>query len=206
MSELIFIRLRPKAKSAVIIDPVLDYDPVSGKVTTGSADALLAYVADKGLKVERLIETHVHADHLTSAAYLKKKLAEAGHKGPNGEPAPLTCIGERITMVQETFGDIFRIPSSDMKRDGSQFDHLWKDGEEWKLGSLDCKVMFTPGHTPACSTVMIGPDAAFCGDTIFLPDVGSARCDFPKGSAETLFTSIKDRLFGLPDGVRIYVG
>lgn len=157
---------------------MLDYDPVTGKVTTASADALLAQVAAEGLSVERLIETHVHADHLTSAAYLRRKLAEAGHKGPAGEPAPLVCIGERIDAVQQTFAEVFKIPESEMKRDGSQFDHLWKDGEEWKLGELECKVYFTPGHTPACSTVIIGPDAAFVGDTLFLPDGGFELVSF----------------------------
>ncbi|KAI9002976.1 beta-lactamase-like protein [Hyaloraphidium curvatum] len=196
----------PATKASVIIDPVLDYDPVSGKVTTKSADEVLAYVAEKGLKVERIIETHMHADHLTSAQYLKTMLGRQGTHGLDGKSAPVTCIGERITVVQETFAKIFRIPESEMARDGSQFDVLWKDGEMFKLGNLDCKVFFTPGHTPACSTVQIGPDAAFCGDTIFLPDVGSARCDFPKGSAETLYKSIKEGLFGLPDSVRIYVG
>ena len=185
---------------------MLDYEPVAGKVTTASADALLSHVAAHGLHVERLIETHVHADHLTAAAYLKRRLAALGHTGPNGEPAPLVCIGERITAVQETFAEIFKIPESEMKRDGSQFDHLWAVGETFSLGSLACRVLFTPGHTPACATVLIGPDAAFVGDTLFLEDVGSARVDFPRGSAEALWESITNGLFALPDNVRIYVG
>lgn len=175
-------------------------------MSTTAADKLLDFVKEKGLRVERILESHVHADHLTSSAYLKRKLKAMGGHGLDGNSAPLVCIGEKVSVVQETFGDIFKIPVSDMPRDGSQFDHLFKDGESFKLGKLDCKVMFTPGHTPACSTVLIGPDAAFCGDTIFLPDVGSARVDFPKGSAEALFKSIKETIFGLSENVRIFVG
>lgn len=180
----------PSTKKCAIIDSVLNFDAASGRTTTKSADAIIDYVADNGLDVEWILETHIHADHLTAAPYLHEKL---GGK---------TGISSRINHVQSTFGKVFNAEAG-FARDGSQFDILFDDGEKFKLGNIDAYVMHTPGHTPACSTVIIG-DAAFVGDTLFMPDYGTARCDFPGGDARTLYRSIQ-KIFSLPDQTRLFM-
>ncbi len=180
----------PATKHAAIIDSVHDYDPKSGRTSTESADAVVAWVKEHGLSVDWLLETHAHADHLSAAPYLKDKVG--------GEIA----IGEHITAVQETFGKVFNA-GSEFAVDGSQFDHLFKDGDTFKIGDMEARVMHTPGHTPACVSYLIG-DAVFVGDTIFMPDFGTARCDFPGGDARTLYRSMK-RLLDLPAETRIFL-
>ncbi len=180
----------PATKKCAIIDSVLDYDAASGRTKTKSADEIIDYVRQNDLTVEWIIETHVHADHLTAAPYLKSKL---GGK---------TGIGNKIDVVQSTFGKVFNAESA-FKRDGSQFDHLFADGETFKVGTIDARVIHTPGHTPACTTVIIG-DAGFVGDTLFMPDYGTARCDFPGGDARTLYRSIQ-KIFALPGETRLFM-
>jgi glyoxylase-like metal-dependent hydrolase (beta-lactamase superfamily II) len=180
----------PTSSSCAIIDSVLDIDYAAGRIATTSADQIIAFVTEHKLKVEWLIETHVHADHLSAAPYIQSKCG-----GKIG-------IGEQITVVQETFGKVFN-EGTDFQRDGSQFDHLFKDGDTYKIGALDALVMHTPGHTPACMTHVIG-DAAFVGDTLFMPDGGSARADFPGGDSRTLFRSIR-RVLSLPPDMRLFM-
>ncbi|PQA87437.1 MBL fold metallo-hydrolase [Hyphococcus luteus] len=180
----------PATKKCAIIDSVLDYDPASGRTMTKSADEIIAYVKENGLDVEWILETHVHADHLTAAPYLKEKLG--------GKMA----IGNKIDVVQSTFAKIFNAESA-FKRDGSQFDRLFADGDRFKLGEIDAHVIHTPGHTPACTTIVIG-DAGFVGDTLFMPDYGTARCDFPGGDAATLYRSIQ-KIFALPGDTRLFM-
>ena len=180
----------PATKSAAIIDSVLDYDPASGRTSTLSADQVIAYVQAEDLTIEWIIETHVHADHLSAAPYLKDKL---GGK---------TGIGEHISTVQNVFGKVFNA-GTDFARDGSQFDHLFADGETFWIGELRGQVLHTPGHTPACLTFVIG-DAAFVGDTLFMPDFGTARCDFPGGDARTLYKSIQ-KVLSLPPETRLFM-
>jgi glyoxylase-like metal-dependent hydrolase (beta-lactamase superfamily II) len=180
----------PASLQAAVIDSVLDYDPVSGRTRRASADALIAFVKAQGLTVAWVIDTHVHADHLSAAPYVQSQL---GGK---------LAIGEHIREVQQVFGDIFHAEAT-FPRDGSQFDHLFKDGERYLLGSIEAMAIHTPGHTPACMTHVIG-DAAFVGDTLFMPDYGTARCDFPGGDARTLFRSIQ-RIFQLPGETRIFL-
>jgi glyoxylase-like metal-dependent hydrolase (beta-lactamase superfamily II) len=172
-----------------IIDSVLDYDMNAGKTTTISADKVIAYVTEQGLSVEWILETHAHADHLTASHYLKEKLG-----GKIG-------IGEHIKEVLKFWVPLFNT-THDTPLDGSQFDHLFKDGETFTIGSIEVKVMHTPGHTPACLTYLMG-DAAFVGDTIFMPYTGTARTDFPGGSAQTLYRSIQ-KLLALPENTRIF--
>ncbi|MCV6613936.1 MAG: MBL fold metallo-hydrolase [Cellvibrionaceae bacterium] len=180
----------PATAVAAIMDSVLDYAPNSGRTGTGSADQLIKRVQAQGLDVQWHLETHVHADHLSAAPYLQEKLG--------GQLA----IGECITTVQEVFGQVFNA-EQDFARDGSQFDRLFKDGDCFKLGELDCKVIHTPGHTPACVSYLIG-DALFVGDTLFMPDYGTARCDFPGGDAPTLYHSIQ-KLLAHPDQTRVFM-
>lgn len=174
----------PVTRRAAIIDSVLDYDPKSGRSSHTSADLVIAYIQREGLTLEWLLETHAHADHLSAAPYLKDKL---GGK---------LAIGRRICDVQAVFKRIFN--AKDMNTDGREFDHLLDDGELLKIGELEVSVMYTPGHTPACLTFVMGREA-FIGDTLFMPDYGSARCDFPGGDAQTLFHSIKKILALAPD-------
>jgi glyoxylase-like metal-dependent hydrolase (beta-lactamase superfamily II) len=176
--------------SCVIIDPVLDYDHKSGRTRTDTADKLIKFVEEKKLQVEWILETHAHADHITAAAYLKQKL---GGK---------TAIGDHIPTVQKVFKGIFNL-ESDFATDGSQFDHLLKDGEEFHFGDLTGSTLFVPGHTPACVAYQIG-DAVFVGDTMFMPDVGTARCDFPGGDAKVLYGSVK-KILSLPDTTRLFM-
>jgi len=181
----------PQGSACAIIDSVLDFDHASGRTDTSSADKIVAFVSDNNLRTEWILESHVHADHLSAAPYLQEKLG-----GKIG-------IGDRITMVQDTFGKVFN-EGTEFQRDGSQFDALFRDGDTFHIGQLRADVMHTPGHTPACLTYVIG-DAAFVGDTLFMPDFGTARCDFPGGSAHDLFNSIQ-RILSLPDDTRIFVG
>ena len=180
----------PATGAAMIFDPVLDYCAASGRTSTKSADLLISYIKDNNLSTKYIIETHAHADHLSSAPYLKQELG--------GQ----TMIGADIDAVQKVFGPIFHAEDG-FKTDGSQFDLLPKDGEIFVLGEMQVTAIHTPGHTPACMSYHIG-DAVFVGDTLFMPDFGTARCDFPGGSAETLYNSIQ-KLFALPDETRVYL-
>ena len=179
----------PATKRAAIIDPVLDYDPASGRTSTSSSDAVIAYVNEAGLNIDWILETHVHADHLSSAAYLQEQLG--------GQIA----IGADVTIVQATFKSVFNI--KDLQLDGSQFDHLFTDGDAFDIGNIAARIIATPGHTPACVTYVIG-DNAFIGDTLFMPDFGTARTDFPGGSAAQLYDSIQ-KIFSLPDDMRLFL-
>jgi len=180
----------PSTKQAAIIDSVMDYEPNGGRIFYESADVLIEHIKTNDLKLEWILETHAHADHLSASQYLKQKL---GGK---------IAIGKQITTVQDLFGKVFEYDDN-FKTDGSQFDHLFEDGEEFKLGNIPVKIIYTPGHTPADYTFIFG-DAVFPGDTIFMPDFGSARCDFPKGSAEMLYDSVQ-KLFSLPEEMRMYM-
>lgn len=179
----------PASSESAIIDSVLDYDQASGQTSTASADAVIAAVREQGRVISLILETHVHADHLSAAPYIQEQIG-----GKIG-------IGAHITEVQETFGKVFNEGTA-FERDGSQFDLLLGDGDRLNIGSLPLRVIHTPGHTPACLSYVIG-DAVFVGDTIFMPDFGTARTDFPGGSAEDLFRSIQ-RLFELPDDTRVF--
>ena len=180
----------PVSRQCAIIDPVLDYDPKSGRTSTQSADAVITHVRTNDLEVAWIMETHAHADHLTAAPYLKK------HIGGR------VAIGAHISAVQDTFKQVFNAESG-FQTDGSQFDHLFKDGEAFAVGEIAGRVIHTPGHTPACVTYVI-EDAAFVGDTMFMPDYGTARCDFPGGDAATLYESIH-RILSLPDETRLFM-
>ena len=176
--------------AAAIIDSVLDYDPKSGRTRTTSADKVIDYVMAQGLKVQWILETHAHADHLSAAPYLKQKLG-----GKIG-------IGAQITRVQKVFKGIFNL-EPEFRMDGSQFDVLLKDGEAFRIGDLTASVIAVPGHTPACVAYQVG-DAVFVGDTMFMPDVGTARCDFPGGDAKTLYASVR-KLLSLPTDTRLFM-
>lgn len=193
-STVSYVLLDAETRQCALIDTVLDYDPKSGRIATRSADRLLARVRELGASVQWILETHVHADHLSAADYLKRRLG--GRTG----------IGGHVTTVQRTFGELFNA-GPDVARDGSQFDHLFADGEAFDVGALQCRAMHTPGHTPACMTYVAsdGVDvAAFVGDTLFMPDAGTARCDFPGGDARTLFQSI-NKVLSLPAHAMLYV-
>jgi glyoxylase-like metal-dependent hydrolase (beta-lactamase superfamily II) len=179
----------PDSARAAIIDPVLDYDPASGRTSTASADKVARFVGDNGLDVDWILETHVHADHLTAAPYLKEKLGGR------------IAIGSNVAAVQEAFKGVFNI--EDLATDGSQFDHLFEDGDAFEVGSIAGSVIGTPGHTPACITYVVG-DAAFVGDTLFMPDFGTARTDFPGGDAGMLYDSIQ-RILALPGETRLFL-
>jgi glyoxylase-like metal-dependent hydrolase (beta-lactamase superfamily II) len=180
----------PQTKQAAIVDSVLDYDPKSGRTSRASADAVIAFVRDEGFTVQWILETHVHADHLSAAPYLKDQVGGT------------LAIGSNIRTVQDVFGKVFNA-GTEFARDGSQFDRLFEDGETFMLGSIEAKAIHTPGHTPACMTYVIG-DAAFVGDTLFMPDYGTARCDFPGGDAHALYRSIQT-LYALPDETRLFL-
>ena len=180
----------PATRMAAIIDPVLDFEPKSGKLSTTSADALLKAVADHELRLAYVLETHAHADHLSAGDHIRRL---TGAK---------LIIGAHITEVQTVFAPMF--DADDVKPDGSQFDILLREGDTLQLGDLQIGVLHTPGHTPACNTYLIG-DAAFVGDTLFMPDYGTARADFPGGDARTLYHSIQ-KILALPEATRIFVG
>jgi glyoxylase-like metal-dependent hydrolase (beta-lactamase superfamily II) len=180
----------PASTSCAIIDSVMDIDYAAGRISSESADRLIAYVAERGLKAEWILETHVHADHLSGAPYIQQKLG--GKLG----------IGAGIIAVQDTFGKIFN-EGTEFQRDGSQFDQLFNDGDAFTIGGMTAHILSTPGHTPACITIVVG-NAAFVGDTLFMPDGGSARADFPGGDARQLFRSIR-RVLALPQDMRLFI-
>ena len=181
----------PNGHAAAIIDSVLDFDHASGTTQTSSADKIIAYVKEQALDIQWLLESHVHADHLSAAPYIQDQLG--GRIG----------IGNNITLVQDTFGKVFN-EGTEFQRDGSQFDQLFDHGDVFHIGQMRVDVLHTPGHTPACLTYVI-EDAAFVGDTLFMPDFGTARCDFPGGSSQTLYESIQ-KILSLPDETKIFVG
>ena len=180
----------PTSDACAIVDSVMDIDYAAGRISYKHADKMIAFVQEKGLKLEWLIETHVHADHLSAAPYIQKKLG--GKLG----------IGRNITVVQDTFGKVFN-EGTEFQRDGSQFDCLFDDGDTYKIGNMEAFAIHTPGHTPACMTHVVG-DAAFVGDTLFMPDGGSARADFPGGDAGVLYDSIQ-KVLTLPDETRLFM-
>jgi glyoxylase-like metal-dependent hydrolase (beta-lactamase superfamily II) len=189
-----YIVLDKGTKHCALVDSVLDYDPKSGRTSHISADRLIARVREMGATVQWILETHVHADHLSAAPYLKQELG--GQLG----------IGQHITTVQKVFGGLFNA-GSDFARDGRQFDHLFADDETFAIGGLQARAMHTPGHTPACMTYVVEDaeqTAAFVGDTLFMPDYGTARCDFPGGDARTLFRSI-NKVLSLPPATQLYM-
>lgn len=185
-----YVVVDPATQHCAIIDSVLDYDPAAGRTSTTGAQRLVDFVHDNGFTVEWVMETHVHADHLSAAPFVQQQL---GGK---------LAIGAHITEVQEIFGKVFNA-GTEFARDGSQFDHLFTDGDTFQIGSIEAKAIHTPGHTPACMTYVIG-DAVFVGDTLFMPDYGTARCDFPGGDAGTLYRSIQ-KIFTLPGHYRMFM-
>lgn len=180
----------PNTSSCAVIDSVLDFDYASGTISNESADEIVQYITTNNLSLEWIIDTHVHADHLSAAPYIQERLGGT------------LAIGAGIVAVQETFGKIFN-EGTRFARDGSQFDHLFAPNERYMLGSIECTALHTPGHTPACMTHLIG-DAAFVGDTLFMPDAGTARCDFPGGSAAQLYESVQG-ILALPDTTRLFM-
>ena len=191
---LSYLVLDTQSRHCALVDSVLDYDPKAGRTQRASADRLVARVRELGAQVDWILETHVHADHLTAAPYLKQQLGGR------------IAIGDRITRVQEVFGQLFNA-GDEFARDGRQFDRLFADGGEFTIGGLQARVLHTPGHTPACVTYLVGDGqetAAFVGDTLFMPDYGTARCDFPGGDARTLYRSIR-KLLALPPATRLYM-
>lgn len=185
-----YIVADPDTKQCAVIDTVLDYDANMGRTRTDSADKVIASIKEQGLTVTWLIETHVHADHLSAAPYIQQQL---GGK---------IAIGDQITQVQDIFGNLFHAEDG-FSRNGSQFDHLLTPNEELKIGNLSMTAMHTPGHTPACMSFVVG-DACFVGDTLFMPDYGTARCDFPGGDATTLYESM-EQILSLPDETRLFM-
>jgi len=188
-----YVVFDPKTRDALIIDPVWDYDPASSKMTTRSVDLLLEWIRSKELRVHYVLETHAHADHVSGAQMVRERL-----------PGVKVAIGQNIRDVQKVFKKIYNLEPG-FPVDGSQFDLLLNEASDLSAGSLVVKTIFTPGHTPACASYLIG-DAVFVGDAIFMPDYGTGRCDFPSGSAEDLYTSIHEKLFKLPDSTRVFVG
>lgn len=180
-------------KDAVILDPVWDYDPSASKMSSQSAEQVLAFVKENDLNVHYILETHAHADHVSGSQILKEKL-----------PGTKIGIGAKITEVQKVFKDVFNLDPN-FKTDGSQFDLLLKEGQVLEAGSLKIETIYTPGHTPACSSYIIG-ESVFTGDALFMPDYGTGRCDFPAGSADDLYTSVHEKLYKLPDHYKVYVG
>lgn len=180
----------PASNACAVIDSVMDFDYAAGRISSTQADQVIAFIIENGLQLDWIIETHVHADHLSGAPYIQGKLG-----GKIG-------IGEHITLIQDTFGKVFN-EGTEFARDGSQFDHLFKDGDSYQIGGMTAFAMLTPGHTPACMTHVIG-NAAFVGDTLFMPDGGSARADFPGGDARILYRSIQ-RVLTLPAEMRLFM-
>lgn len=191
---LSYLLMDQHTREAAVIDSVLDYDPKSGRTSTASADHLIARIGELGARLEWILETHMHADHLSAAPYLKKRLGGR------------IAIGSHVTQVQETFGKLFNA-GLDMPRDGSQFDVLFDDGARFSIGQVQARTLHTPGHTPACLTYVVevaGETLAFIGDTLFAPDYGTARCDFPGADARTLYRSIA-RILALPPDTRLFM-
>jgi glyoxylase-like metal-dependent hydrolase (beta-lactamase superfamily II) len=181
----------PETKDAVVIDPVLDLDPLAWRTSTRSANLVREYVSDAGLRVRYILDTHAHADHLSGMEVLRE-----AYQAP-------TAIGDKITVVQKTFAGLYNM--KDLPTDGRQWDTLLTDGDQLAAGSIEINALHTPGHTPACMTYKIG-DAVFTGDALFMPDYGTGRCDFPNGSAEDLYDSVAGKLYRLPDATRVFVG
>ena len=192
-STVSYILIDETTQNCAIIDSVLDYDIFSGKISHQSADNLIAFIKDNNLQVQWILETHIHADHLTAATYLKEKLGE--------KAAPKIAIGEGIFEVLKYWVKVFNI-GDETPIDGSQFDHIFKDGDTFKIGNLEAKFLTTPGHTPACGSYLIG-DSAFVGDLIFMPNLGTGRADFPSGDAKQEFDSIQ-KIFSLPPSTKIF--
>lgn len=192
-STLTYVVFDPESRDAVVIDPVLDYDPASSEVSHVSVDRVSVFLRKRELELRLILETHAHADHLSGSQVLKRRF-----------PAAQTGIGAKITVVQAIFKDVFDLPA-EFPTDGRQFDRLLHDGEIVEAGSLRFEVIATPGHTPGCVSYRF-EDALFTGDAMFMPDMGTGRCDFPAGSAEDLYDSITQRIYTLPDETRIFVG
>ena len=188
-NTLTYVVVDPETGQCAVIDPVLDYDLTAGRTSTTAVDAVIEFIEANNLSLDLVLETHVHADHLSAAPVLKERLQAK------------IAIGDHITAIQEVFTGIFNL--KDVATDGSQFDLLLADGDEFPIGNIQAKVMHTPGHTPACVTFVIG-DAVFVGDTLFMPDFGTARCDFPGGDAEALYDSIQ-KIFELPNDARLFM-
>jgi len=185
-----YVVIDPQSRRCALVDSVLDYDAASGHTSHAGAQKLVDFVRAQNLTVDWLLETHVHADHLSAAPWLQEQV---GGK---------LAIGDHIRTVQDTFGKVFNA-GTDFARDGSQFDHLFHDGDRYQVGELQARALHTPGHTPACMSHLVG-DALFVGDTLFMPDYGTARCDFPGGDARTLYRSIR-KLLTLPDETRVFL-
>ncbi len=185
-----YVVAEPAGTACAVIDPVMGFDPKSGRTSTAPADKIIAFVRETGLKVQWVLETHVHADHLTASPQIKQALGGR------------SAIGNRIGAVQQTFKALFNFGDW-MATDGRQFEHLFADGETFRIGAMDVTVLHTPGHTPACVTYVVG-DAAFVGDTLFMPDYGTARADFPGGDAAQLYRSIR-RILALPPATRLFM-
>ncbi len=192
-ATMTYVVFDEQTRDAVIIDPVLDYDPASSRIWTESSDVVFEYVENEALKVYFILETHAHADHISGAQYLKDKLNDVE-----------IVIGQNITAVQKVFKNVFGLPAG-FATDGSQFDRLAVEGETIEAGTIKIDTIHTPGHTPACVTYKID-DAIFTGDALFMPDVGTGRCDFPAGSSEDLYESIHEKLYSLPEDTRVFVG
>ena len=190
---LTYVVYDANSKDAVIIDPVLNYDPASSSYSYESVDEVMDFVKSQNLKVEYILETHAHADHLTGADELRKRI-----------PGAKVAIGSKITEVQKVFRDIYNF--KDWKADGSEFDKLLEDGEGLTSGTITVKTLHTPGHTPACASYLINDKMVFTGDALFMPDFGVGRTDFPAGSAEDLYQSVHGKLYSLPDDVVVYTG
>ncbi|AWV90372.1 MBL fold metallo-hydrolase [Bradymonas sediminis] len=191
-STLSYVVYDVDTRDAVVIDPVLDYEPKSSKTWTESADALIAFVKDNDLKLQYILETHAHADHLSGSQIVQQAFPQAK-----------LAVGERITEVQKVFKNVFDLPA-DFPTDGRQFDLLLNEDEPLQVGTLTIETIFTPGHTPACVTYKV-EDAIFTGDALFMPDMGTGRCDFPGGSSADLYESVQ-KLYALPDDTRVFVG
>lgn len=190
---LTYVLWDEKTRDAIVIDPVMDYDPAASKTSERSAQTVIEFLRSKELKLHFILETHAHADHLSGSQIIKREF-----------PTAQIAIGEKITKVQEVFKGVFDLPE-DFKTDGSQFDRLLKDEEEFQAGSIKIKTLFTPGHTPACASYYIDGNV-FVGDALFMPDYGTGRCDFPAGSAVDLYHSVHNRLYELPENTKVYTG
>ncbi len=190
---LTYVLWDERTNDAITIDPVLDYDPASSKTSEDSARVVIEFLRSRQLKLHWILETHAHADHMSGSQSIKREF-------PNAK----TAIGERITEVQAIFKNVYDLPEN-FKTDGSQFDRLLRNDEEFSAGSIKIKTLFTPGHTPACVSYCID-DTVFVGDALFMPDYGTGRCDFPAGSAAELYHSVHDRLYELPGDTRVYTG
>jgi len=192
-STFTYVVFDPESRDAIVIDPVLDYEPVGSKIWTESVDEVIDFIKSENFTLHYIMETHAHADHISGAQMIKDQFPQAQ-----------TTIGKNITVVQEYFKNMFNL-ADDFPTDGSQFDRLLEDNETISAGTLDIEVIFTPGHTPACASYKI-EDAIFMGDAFFMPDSGTGRCDFPAGSAHDLYNSITQRIYTLPDETRIFMG